>query len=101
MSPRARGEIVRLRRSSGVVARPLNFPVRRWLMKASIPPPVAFRIFWPVKRTVTRLARGGICGFLLFVSVTALGSAPNLKVVDVPPDVFKRTAWKRAASAVW
>jgi AhpC/TSA family len=92
VSVRAREGIVRSRRSSGVVARPLNFTVRRWLMNASIPPPVASRIFWPVKRTVTRLGRGGICGFLLFVSFTALGSPPNLKVGDVPPDVFGKSS---------
>jgi len=54
--------------------RPLNFTVRRWLMNVSIPPLVASRIFWPVKRTVTRLGRGGLCGILPVVSFTALFS---------------------------
>jgi len=75
-----------------VLVRPLNFTVRHWLMNASIPPLVASRILWPVKRTVTRVGRGGLCGFLLFVSFTALGSAPNLKVGDVPPDVFGKAS---------
>jgi peroxiredoxin len=83
---------VRARLFSGAGVRPLNFTVRHWLMNASIPPLVASRILWPVKRTVTRVGRGGLCGFLLFVSFTALGSAPNLKVGDVPPDVFGKAS---------
>lgn len=53
---------------------------------------VASRIFLPVKRTVTRHGSGALCGFLLFVSFTALSSAPNLRVGDAPPDVFGKSS---------
>jgi thiol-disulfide isomerase/thioredoxin len=91
-APRALKNIVRPRRLVGASGRPLNFTVRRWPMNVSIPPLVARRTLRPVKQTLTRLRMAVLYGFLLFVSLTALGSAPNLKVGDAPPDVFGKSS---------
>ena len=47
---------------------------------------------WPVKRTAAWLRKASRWGFLMFVSFSALGSAPDLKVGDVPPDVFGKSS---------
>jgi thiol-disulfide isomerase/thioredoxin len=61
-------------------------------MNAYVPPLIASRIFWPVTRPAKRVGRRALYSFLLLASFTALGSAPNLKVGDVPPDVFGKSS---------
>jgi thiol-disulfide isomerase/thioredoxin len=61
-------------------------------MNVSVPSLVGSQLLSPVTRIVTRLSYRALCGFLLVVSFTAWGSAPNLKVGDAPPDVFGKSS---------